>query len=246
LPQVLDLLSIYPATNRAPYLVGPAGSGKTTIAIQAADSLGLPFFSTGAVFDKFELLGFQNAGGEYVKSALFKAYTQGGVFLFDEIDASAPEAMVAFNQLVANGVYTFPDGELHHKHDDFLPMAAANTIGNGATRRYAARVPLDGATLDRFNQLEITYDAALEKRLMIEAGTVINADVCRQSLSAWLATVRTARTWADKQQLDVLITPRDSIAGAALIARGWELPAIKAATIHSKLTADQIAQLARA
>ena len=64
------------------YLVGPAGSGKTTIAAQAAESLELPFYSTGAVGMAYQLQGFINAEGKYMETDLYRAYVNGGVFLY--------------------------------------------------------------------------------------------------------------------------------------------------------------------
>ena len=49
-------------------------------------------------------------------------------------------------------------------------MATANTFGTGADPIYAGRNQLDGATLDRFVVIEMTYDAALEDDMGKAAG----------------------------------------------------------------------------
>jgi len=58
------LLSVMRSGSNA-YLAGPAGSGKTTAAENCADTLGIPFYMTGAIASEFKLLGFVDATGTY-------------------------------------------------------------------------------------------------------------------------------------------------------------------------------------
>jgi len=243
LADVLDVLEIYPLTGVSPYLVGGAGSGKTTLAIQTAEALELEFYSSGAVMDKFELLGFVDGHGVYQESALFKAYTTGGVFLFDEIDASDAGALVAFNQLLANGVYTFPDGNTHKKHPEFKAIAAANTIGTGATRRYVGRAPLDGATLDRFHVIEVAYVETIERAMAYTAANAINGEFDRALVDSYIGEVFHHRIALADIAPDILITPRATARGAALLAKGWEFDRVVDSVLRSQLTADQKARL---
>ncbi len=141
-------------------LVGPAGSGKTTLARQVAESLGRPFFFSGAILQKYELTGFMDATGNYVSSNLRKAYEQGGIFLWDELDSSAPDAVVAFNALLENGHADFPD-KVVNRAPGFGAIAACNTYGKGADRVYVGRTQLDGSTIDRFAVIDMDYDESL-------------------------------------------------------------------------------------
>lgn len=59
-------------------LVGPAGSGKTTIGEHVATALGLPFYITSTVFDTHELLGFVDGYGNYHSTPFRKAFETGG------------------------------------------------------------------------------------------------------------------------------------------------------------------------
>src|SRR5574340_701455 len=77
------------------WMPGPAGSGKTTAAKNAAKALDVPFHHTGAVDNVYQLLGFIDAGGAYHRTTFREAYEKGGVFLWDEVDASNPAALVA-------------------------------------------------------------------------------------------------------------------------------------------------------
>lgn len=71
-------------------MVGPAGSGKTTIASQVAQALGLDFYCYGAISQAFEFLGYYDANGKYVETDFYRAFKHGGLVLMDEMDASTP------------------------------------------------------------------------------------------------------------------------------------------------------------
>jgi midasin (ATPase involved in ribosome maturation) len=83
------------AARRNLLLVGPAGSGKMHLAAQVADALGLAFAHISCSADMSEgqltgrLLPVGDGGRfEYVRSEFVRCYEDGGVFLFDEIDAA--------------------------------------------------------------------------------------------------------------------------------------------------------------
>jgi cobaltochelatase CobS len=155
-------------------LVGPAGCGKTHLAAQVAESLGLPFacISCTAGMSEGQLLGRlvpTGEGGkfEYLRSDFVKCYEEGGVFLFDEIDAADSNTLLVINAALANGHLALPnrpDKPTAVKHPDFVCIAAANTFGTGADRQYVGRNQLDESTLDRFRigQIELDYDAEIE------------------------------------------------------------------------------------
>ena len=70
------------------WLVGPAGSGKTTLAASAASELGLSHvaLSVCGQTTKTDLLGFIDAHGVYRGTCFRQSYEHGGVFCLDEID----------------------------------------------------------------------------------------------------------------------------------------------------------------
>lgn len=150
-----------------PMIVGPAGSGKSHAIEQVAADLGLDFYMANRVQNTFELVGFVNAAGEYVTTQFYEAFTKGGLFFFDEVDASSPEALVTINAAVAQGYMAFPGHPTSvERHKDFKVVVAGNTYGTGSTLQYTGRNKLDAATLDRFMIIDWNYDENLEDKLI--------------------------------------------------------------------------------
>ena len=145
-------------------LIGPAGSGKNVAISQVADALGQHMYYTNNASNEFKLTGFIDAGGNYRGTEFYKAFKNGGIFFLDEIDNSDPSALIVINSALANGYMAFPH-ETIDRHPDFRIIAAANTWGKGADLQYVGRNALDGATLDRFDNIFFDYDTKLEKAL---------------------------------------------------------------------------------
>lgn len=151
--------------NLPVYLYGPAGSGKNVLCKQLADEMGLPFYYTNCVLTKYDLVGYGDANGKYVPSAFFKAFTEGGVFMLDEFDASDESAAITLNAALANRYFDFPVIGNVEAHPNFKIIACGNTCGRGADEEYTGRNCLDAATLDRFSVVKIDYDERVEKRI---------------------------------------------------------------------------------
>jgi hypothetical protein len=211
------------------WLAGPAGSGKTTAARMAADALGLTFGPMGAMSQAHELLGFVDANGTFHETPFTRAYRAGGVCLLDELDSADASITLLLNGPLDNGLLTLPTGEVISRHPDFVCIGAGNTWGNGATAEYMGRNRLDGAFLDRFAGLDWAYDEALETAL---AGN-----------AAWSGRVQSARRRAAAAGLKILITPRASIRGAALLRQGLDADAVARMTYLRGLTPAQICQV---
>lgn len=147
-------------------LVGPAGSGKNHTLEQVAESLDIDFYFSNAVTQEHKISGFTDANGTYHETQFYKAFTNGGLFFLDEMDASIPEVLLVLNSAIANRYYDFPVGRVE-AHEDFRVVAAANTFGNGADNMYVGRQQLDAATLDRFAVLDFDYDENVERELAV-------------------------------------------------------------------------------
>lgn len=145
-------------------LIGPAGSGKNVAISQVANTLGQHMYYTNNASNEFKLTGFIDAGGNYRDTEFYKAFKNGGLFFLDEIDNSDPSALIVINSALANGYMAFPH-ETIDRHPNFRIVAAANTWGKGADLQYVGRNALDGATLDRFDNVFFDYDKKLEQAL---------------------------------------------------------------------------------
>ena len=227
LPALLKACSARTTDGFAPnvWISGPAGSGKTRAAMEVAKALGLEFHYNGALTMAHELLGFRDAGGNYHATPFRNAFTAKSLYLFDEVDGSDNGALLPLNAALANGHAAFPDGT-HDRHIDSRVLAAANTWGLGATADYVGRAKLDAAFLNRFPvKIHFDYDLELERAI---SG---NPDYAK--------SVQKAREKARQAGLKVVITPRDTMAGAALIAAGFSTKEAAEMTYLASLTADQ-------
>lgn len=204
------------------YLHGSSGTGKTTGAMMVAKALGLPFYYTGAINDAFSLLGYKDVSGNYVETPFYKCVREGGVFLFDEVDASSPDALLAFNASLANNIVAFPCGVVE-KHKDCILMASANTIA-GADSTYTGRNKLDTAFLKRFAVVDWPIDEELE--------------LSASGNQAWAKHVQATRARVKAKGLRVVISPRESFTGARLLASGCSWEEVEQMTLRNGTSDD--------
>lgn len=151
-------------------LIGPAGTGKSHLARQLADYLEIPYketpMSPGAT--RGDLLGRHTVGG-FIPAAFPEIYAGGGIFNFEEMDASDSSLLIVLNNALAgNKLYNSANGEEYERSEDFIAVSTANTFGLGANRDYTARERLDAATIDRWRmgRIWIPLDENVEESLL--------------------------------------------------------------------------------
>jgi len=237
-----DLITMLAARVHV-FMVGPSGTGKSTLAGQAADALGLSLYavSLGPTTPTSKLFGFRSAGGEYVRTPFREAYEHGGVMLIDELDNGHPGLVAELNQALANEHGAFADGMVD-AHDDFRLVATGNTYGLGPDRRFVGRNQLDAATLDRFALLQVPIDERLEERLTLAAAADLSRPAKREA-KRWLEEVRRTRERVAAAGINVVVSPRAAIEGARLLAAGMDYEAVCEARLLGNLDAATRAKL---
>jgi cobaltochelatase CobS len=197
-------------------LVGPAGTGKSMLAKQAAEGLGLGFhaLSLGPTTPMSKVFGYYDAHGNYHGTPFRRAFEDGGVMLLDELDNGHPGLLGELNQALALRVCAFAD-KMVTAHRDFHLVATANTFGSGGDQRYVGRQALDAATLDRFTMIEVPIDPKLERRLAHAHAPSKSHEVKRL-----LKEVQRLREAAERKHLPLIFSPRASIDGAKLLEAG--------------------------
>ena len=239
------------------WLVGPAGSGKTSVASAVAHALGLPDYSASvcALTSKADLVGYRNVlNGEYVRTDLREAFEHGGVFLLDEVDAGNANVMVILNALLANGSYAFPDGKVA-KHPDFILLAGANTIGMGADRQYVGRNQLDKATVDRFAMVPFPYDPSIEAAMCgVSAKALKDAPAVQKfefldtadqgevqgRCEEYCSRVQKIRKAVDSLAVRHIVSPRASLIGCTMIRLGFAPAQVMEFAVWKGLDAETV------
>lgn len=179
-------------------LVGDAGTGKSTLAEQVAEALGLRFdyLNCSGGVSESRLFGrmtpnLSDGTERYTPALLVDYYRNGGVYALDEMDGLDANVLTAANGMFEAKRWTAPSGETIERHPDFLLFGTMNTHGTGASRLYTGRSQLDAASLDRWVILECDYDAELERSLcsvpaIAERFHAIRATVRKLGLRRWV------------------------------------------------------------
>jgi len=216
------------------FLVGPAGSGKTTIASNVSRALfddDASRFSANAFCNqssKHDLIGYTDANGNFVETEFYKRFTTGGVWLGDEFDNGNANVSNVINTALANNYMAFPNG-MKSMHEDFYCIVSGNTYGQGADRVYIGRNQLDAANLDRFAFILMDYDEGLEaslvgakapvKEINIEEGGVLT------NPQEWVEYIHKIRKAVDSTKKRMVISPRATSYACKLssvgIGRKW-------------------------
>lgn len=213
------------------WLPGPAGAGKSKAIELAATKLGMRFFCPpiGRETTSSQLMGYFNAGGEYVRTPLRDALENGGIVHFEEFDFASAAVGTATNAVLANDMVGFPD-KVVVKHPDFVVLASANTFGSGANATYIGSQGLNAATLDRFVFLEWGYDEKLERAIAPNR--------------AWTGHVQTIRAKVAKLGLKVVISPRASIKGGKMIdSKHWTFEQVEKMVLWKGLDAMTVEKI---
>lgn len=213
--------------KKYPFLLGPKGCGKSSVAMELADAMGMDYygFDMGQAFKpKKMFVGGLIIGEEgkttAVRSEFFKAFTSARPTLIF-LDELTRIPMVAANFLMTildrrqSYLYDEDSGFRYNKGGQVLFVAAGNT-----GFAYVSTQRLDSAFEDRFIKVQLSYLTAEEEAALIrERYPSVQAAAARQ-----LAGIaRLLRQAEEKEALTVSLSTRQVLDAAAYLQLGYTL-----------------------
>ncbi len=213
--------------KKYPFLLGPKGCGKSSVAKELADAMGMEYyaFDMGQAFKPKKLfLGGLVIGDEgrtkAVRSEFFQAFTSDKPTLIF-LDELTRIPMVAANFLMTildrqqSYLYDEDSGIRYVKGENVLFVAAGNT-----GFAYVSTQRLDSAFEDRFIKVQLDYLTPEEEANLI----VLRYPTVPAKTAALLAeTARVLRYAEQKEALSVSLSTRQVLDAAAYIPLGYSL-----------------------
>lgn len=187
--------------NQPLLLIGPTGSGKTSVVEQVCARLNRPVTRVNLDGDitRSDFVGqwVLNGGQEmdFRYGPLPTAMREGHVLIVDEIDAgAAPVVMVLQAVLEGKPLVIMETGEVVKPHPDFRICATANTNGQGdESGMYYGTQPQNYAMFDRFKLIDkVDYPTAAEEKKILKKRCGITNDETIRKLIEVAALIRKA------------------------------------------------------
>ncbi|MEG1949717.1 MAG: AAA family ATPase [Odoribacter sp.] len=213
--------------KKYPFLLGPKGCGKSSVAMELAEAMGMEYFGfdMGQAFKpKKMFVGGLVIGEEgrtaAVRSEFFKAFIaiQPTLIFLDELTRIP---MVAANFLMTildrkqSYIYDEDSGVRYNKGDDVLFVAAGNT-----GFAYVSTQRLDSAFEDRFIKIQLDYLSPEEETdLIVARYPTVDAMVARKLTEI----ARLLRQAEQKEALTVALSTRQVLDAAAYLPLGYSL-----------------------
>lgn len=213
--------------RKYPFLLGPKGCGKSSVAMELADAMGMEYFAfdMGQAFKpKKMFLGGLIIGDEgktaAVRSEFFKAFTSERPTLIF-LDELTRIPMVAANFLMTildrkqSYLYDEDSGVRYNKGENVLFVAAGNT-----GFAYVSTQRLDSAFEDRFIKVQLNYLSPEEETALIQQ----RYPLVKMAAATQLAEVaRLLRQAEQKEALTVSLSTRQVLDAAAYLQLGYTL-----------------------
>lgn len=209
------------------YLWGPAGSGKTTAALQVAKALGreCELDTLDPTTFRSMIQGSIMPTGNHAETAFTRCWEQGKVYIPDETDLAPGHVQTLFNSALANGHAPLAWGSIE-RPEGFGFIGTGNTPGR-ATRAFPDRKAMSAAFMDRLYFVYWPIDPAIECRvagLPIPAPPQRNVRTCTPQ--AWGKWVMDVREYCKDNAPTVMVTPRATILGIKAMECGEGLEEI--------------------
>ena len=154
------------------FLVGPAGTGKTTLAEMIAEAIGVDTktINCNEWTAPTEIIGGQTIEG-YKQGKFIEAWKDGHLLILDEMPKLNPNTAGLLNDGLAKAAKDWAEvedqgGTKHVKHKNFAVIATGNVTGKGfVSQQYGGNNRQDASLLDRFSTsiYFIDFNRPLEK-----------------------------------------------------------------------------------
>lgn len=231
------------AAGQHVYLPGPPGAGKSHAAEAVSTALGYQFgaISLGPTTPESRLWGGMDANGSFHQTPLSDGLIfaeenpdKGFVYTLDEMDNGHPGIIATLNSSMANGWVLLPNGRRVSFGNNVVFVGCANTYGTGPTAEFSGRNRLDAATLDRFRYLPWDTDKGMEAA-MVRGLLHDQPEVAKDWLDVW----ESSRKNVEAHGLKVFVTMRGALAGAKMLACGFDIFETYNMVLLNKLPAEQ-------
>lgn len=225
---------LYSPFGDSALLIGPTGSGKSSLIEQITARLNWPCLTVSAHsrMEMPELTGFNlpytdpvsgDLQTRFIDGPLTKAMRNGFVFVLDEYDTLDPAVTVGLHAILEGRPLVIAEngGEVVKPHENFRFVACGNTAGQGDENAlYSATMQQNLATLDRFRVFEVSYvDAAAELQLLLDGTADLNAAIAEKMVKIANA-IRTRHLGDGASYLSVTMSTRTLLRWAR-IATGY-------------------------
>lgn len=169
------------------FLMGDAGTGKTSVVLEVAARLNVPVYAIACSGKTrfVHLVGSReliNGNTVWRDGPLVSAMKNGGTFLANEITRlDAGEQMNLAEVLDLRATLTIPDtGEIITAHDDFRVVVTGNSGGFGDdSGAYVGEKASSYAFIDRFQKMKVDYmPETQEVSLLMSVAPYLPEDVC--------------------------------------------------------------------
>ena len=221
-------------------LIGPTGSGKTSLIEQVCARLDVPCMSITAhermeVPELISTVVAVNGSTLTVDGPLTQAMREGYVFVLNEIDLVESGTLTGLNDILERGFVVVPGtGELVRAVPGFAFVATSNTGGGGdETGLYAGTKVLNLAFRDRFIKLNVGYP---EKDVEVGLLGRIFADMDARVLEGFVDVARMVRdAFMAGTGMDVTFSTRTLIRWVRLSAQFAGMQARGVSPVHYAL-----------